>query len=327
MHGVMAAQLTRFQAKGAHLPHMSSPAAWTALHERCALEWWRTWGQEVPELQRLAKKITPLMIGSGPAERTWKDVDNILTKKRNALSMKTCLDLVFVRTWLRRELKIVTDEELECFKQWETELLNSATLYAGDVEPAHGAARAQRIFEDQFEAWEQVAINGTGGAGPRVLLGDVKRNMASKFRLQVVYRLHQHTVSIIHTHHTQFSLDRRSTRDCISWIKIQMVTHARMRIYDMHVAVVLMYTGILHTTHMTGTTGFYDNGGDPAAPADWEHRKIFGLIWENRRGWRVETKLCSDLTGASANYYINPTLIIMITESTRNRLVVFRSRM
>lgn len=141
------------------------------------------------------------MIGSGPAERTWKDVDQILTKKRNRLSMQTCLDLVFVRTWLRRELKIVTDEELECFKQWETELMQSATLYAGPVEPDTGTGRTQRIFEDHFEAWEQVAIDGTGGVGPRILLGDVKRNLASKFRLQVSYLHPQYTVSIIHTRH------------------------------------------------------------------------------------------------------------------------------
>ena len=77
-----------------------------------------------------------------------------------------------------------------------------------------------------------------------------------------------------------------------------------------------------------GTSGYYEDGGGDAAPeAEWEHRKIFGLIWENRRGWRLETKLCDDLTGPSANYIINPTLIRMITESNRNRMVDFRSRM
>ena len=39
------------------------------------------WGQEVPELQHLDMKLVPLLIGSGPAERVWKDVDNVLTKK------------------------------------------------------------------------------------------------------------------------------------------------------------------------------------------------------------------------------------------------------
>lgn len=164
---------------------MSSPAAWTNLHEKCAMEWWMTWGQEVPELQNLAIKLTPLMIGSGPAERTWKDVDFVLTKKRNRLKMQTCLDLVFVRTWLRRELKIVTHEEIECFKKWETELLKNANNYAGPVEPNAGTNKQMRIFEDRFEAWEQMAIDGTGGPGARIRLGLVKRNRDQKFRLQV----------------------------------------------------------------------------------------------------------------------------------------------
>ena len=32
IHGVMAAQLAKFQQKGGNLVHMSSPAAWTNLH-------------------------------------------------------------------------------------------------------------------------------------------------------------------------------------------------------------------------------------------------------------------------------------------------------
>ena len=44
-----------------------------------------------------------------------------------------------------------------------------------------------RIFEDKFEAWEQNAIDGTG-PGPRILLGVVKRDNASRFRLQEKYK-------------------------------------------------------------------------------------------------------------------------------------------
>ena len=51
----------------------------------------------------------------------------------------------------------------------------------------NGTDRIERIFEDHFEEWEQVAIDGTGGVGPRILLGDVKLNLTSKFRLQVIY--------------------------------------------------------------------------------------------------------------------------------------------
>ena len=136
----------KFHAKGGDLPHMSSPAVWTNLYEKCALEWWATWGVELPELQKFAVKVVPLLIGSGPAERTWKDVDSILTKKRNRFSMTNMLDMLHVRTWLWRELKKVSDSELECFKEWETELLRQSSFYDGEVEPDEGIQRHRRIL-------------------------------------------------------------------------------------------------------------------------------------------------------------------------------------
>ena len=51
------------------------------------------------------------------------------------------------------------------------------------------------------------------------------------------------------------------------------------------------------------------------------------LTWENLNGWRVETKLCGDLSGPSTNYLINEVLVRMIKESTRNTNVKFRSEM
>ena len=271
----MVRQLTKFQAKGSDLPHMSSTAAWTNLHSSCALEWWSSWGTEVPELQKLAMRLVPLLIGSGPAERTWKDVGNILTKNRNRLDMSTCLDLVFVRTWLRRELKVVSDEELEIFKDWEAELLLNASFYDGVVEPDDGVPTVtHRVFDDRIEDWELNAIDGTG-PGARIRLSDVKKNKQARFRLQEKYKM-------------LYFVDKDPDGSC----------------------------------------GYYDTAeGAAAATDEWEQRKIIGLIWENRRGWRLETKLCSELTGPSANYLINESMIRMIKESSRNRLIKFRSEM
>ena len=78
------------------MEHMSSAAAWKDLTSKCALQWWTQWGVETPELTRLAKKIVPLIVGSGAAERAWKDVANVLTKDRNKLNSDTTVDLVFV---------------------------------------------------------------------------------------------------------------------------------------------------------------------------------------------------------------------------------------
>ena len=274
LHGVMVRQLAQFQGKGAGLVHMASPSAWVNLHSQCALQWWLQWGTEVPELQRLTLKIVPLMIGSGPAERTWKDVGNILTKNRNRLGIAACIDLVFVRTWLRRELKLVTDEELEQLKGWETELLQEASFYTGTPDPDSGTEKELRIFEDTFEAWEQPAINGQG-VNPAIRLGEVRRSPV-RFRLQEKYK-------------GVFLLDKDPSDD-----------------YNY----------------------YSDAAAEPAPQRDWENRKIVNLVWENRRGWRAETKLCSALTGPSENYIIDAVLIRMIKDSRRNiRTVRFRSEM
>ena len=45
---------------------------------------------------------------------------------------------------------------------------------------------------------------------------------------------------------------------------------------------------------------------------------MMGLVWENFRGYRLETKLHDDLTDASINYLINDVMIHMIRESDRN---------
>ena len=254
---------------------MSSPAAWTRLHAKCALAWWAEWGMEVPELQSLAMKLVPLMIGSGPAERTWKDVGNVLTKNRNRLGVARCIDLVFVRTWLRRELKLVSDEELEQLKDWETELLSQASFYTGNVDPDSGEENAPRIFEDRFEAWEQPAIDGRG-VNPRIRLSEVKANKAARFRLQEKYK-------------GMFLLDKDPSDE----------------------------------------SGFYDADGDndPMPRDQWEHRKIWGVEWTSRKGWFAATKICNAPDGSSENYVIDETLIRMIKDSPRNRLVRFRSEM
>ena len=124
------------------------------------------------------------MVGSGSAERNWKDVANVLTKNRNRMTSQRCIDLVYVRTWLRRELKSLDDAGLECFKEWEVELLRQAS---GEPESDTTADPQRRIFEDRFEEWEQDAIDGSA-SDPPLSLGNVKRNKRAMFRLQEKYQ-------------------------------------------------------------------------------------------------------------------------------------------
>ena len=75
---------------------------------------------------------------------------------------------------------------------------------------------------------------------------------------------------------------------------------------------------------------FVDKSPEPTdgdvPEAQWEHRKILGLGWENFKGWRLETKIHTDLTGSSALYLVNDELIRMIRDSPFNTKQM-RSRM
>ena len=79
-------------------------------------------------------------------------------------------------------MKLVSDEELEVFKEWETRLLRETSFYDGPVEPNEGREKEVRIFEDHIEDWEMNAADDTG-PGEAIPLGRVRRDGAAKFRL------------------------------------------------------------------------------------------------------------------------------------------------
>ena len=62
-------------------------------------------------------KIVPLLIGSGPAERTWKDVGQIFTKNRNRLGayyLSLMTGLFVVLRNLAYYAKIARNSEFHC---------------------------------------------------------------------------------------------------------------------------------------------------------------------------------------------------------------------
>ena len=193
----------------------------------------------------------------------------------------------------------MSDSELECFKEWETELLRQSSFYDGEVEPDEGIQRQRRICEYTIEEWELKAIDGKGPS-PAIPLGQVRRNNTAKFRLQEKYK-------------GLYFIDKDPDgRRYVSW-----TTYAHIPCINCNPA--------LH--HYKGVHGYYDDDTeDNAAPADqWENRKILGLAWQNFSGFRLETKLCDDLTGATTNYLINASMIRMIKESKLNRKIQLRS--
>ena len=64
---------------------------------------------------------------------------------------------------------------------------------------------------------------------------------------------------------------------------------------------------------------------------DWEHRVITGLVWEARKGWKVQTKFHkarvgdTDVKQGLQPYFINDSLHTMIRDSPNNGGKVMQS--
>ncbi|KAK4278372.1 hypothetical protein QN277_016227 [Acacia crassicarpa] len=58
--------------------------------------WWESYGDGVPELQKLAIRVLSLTCNSSGCERNWSVFEMVHTKKRNCLKQKTINNVVFV---------------------------------------------------------------------------------------------------------------------------------------------------------------------------------------------------------------------------------------
>ena len=187
-------QLAMFQQKGSGTNEMSQPGAWVGFDKTMTKDWWIAFGGEtnMRELRDLALLITPLLCGSGPAERTWKPCKAILTGDRNRTSVDKMKKIVFVQKWLLKQFVIPDRETVNEFKEWEIALLEAAAAAAttddddddDDDDDGNNRRRSRQSvnFVDKFESWELNAINGKGPVAhtPRPIYGQ-HRKPVSRF--------------------------------------------------------------------------------------------------------------------------------------------------
>ncbi|KAF6165221.1 hypothetical protein GIB67_030403 [Kingdonia uniflora] len=74
------------------------------------VEWWITFGSEVPALQRFAKRVLGLTSAASLCERIWSTFDNIHTKKMNCLEHDRMRDLAYIQ--YNRRLKKRYEERI-----------------------------------------------------------------------------------------------------------------------------------------------------------------------------------------------------------------------
>ncbi|KAF6151455.1 hypothetical protein GIB67_016267 [Kingdonia uniflora] len=61
------------------------------------IEWWITFGSEVPVLQRFVKRVIGLTSAASSYEMIWSTFDNIHTKKRNCLEHDRIRDIAYIQ--------------------------------------------------------------------------------------------------------------------------------------------------------------------------------------------------------------------------------------
>ncbi|KAK2354618.1 hAT dimerization domain-containing protein / transposase protein [Trifolium repens] len=89
------AQLEAFKTRA---KFFGSPIAMAALGTKTPAQWWESYGDEHPELQKFAIRVLSLTCSSSGCERNWSAFEMIHTKRRNRLKQKTMNDVVFVMT-------------------------------------------------------------------------------------------------------------------------------------------------------------------------------------------------------------------------------------
>ncbi|KAK2431194.1 hypothetical protein QL285_029453 [Trifolium repens] len=89
------AQLEAFKTRA---NFFGSPIAMAALGTKIPAQWWESYGDEHPELQKFAIRVLSLTCSSSGCERNWSAFEMIHTKRRNRLKQKTMNDVVFVMT-------------------------------------------------------------------------------------------------------------------------------------------------------------------------------------------------------------------------------------
>ncbi|CAJ2656669.1 unnamed protein product [Trifolium pratense] len=91
-----------------------SPIAMAALETNTAAQWWESYGDEHPELQKFAICVLSLTCSSSGCERNWSAFEMVHRKRRNRLKQKTMNDVVFVMTNSRLSKNNKTRKVVDC---------------------------------------------------------------------------------------------------------------------------------------------------------------------------------------------------------------------
>jgi len=83
------------------------------------IDWWSTYGFEIPELAEVAKKVLSQPVSSSSAERDWGAYSYIHNVKRNHLNNARADKLVFIHSRIRLFSCFSKDYKTGSYKYWD----------------------------------------------------------------------------------------------------------------------------------------------------------------------------------------------------------------
>ncbi|QHO24890.1 uncharacterized protein DS421_12g376240 [Arachis hypogaea] len=122
---IIDSQLEDFKSKA---KFFGRDVAKNALKTKTPSQWWDSYGDEHPELQKFAIRVLSLTCSSSGCERNWSAFEMVHTKRRNRLKTSTMNDVVFVMTNSRlarkkpsRNTADYSFEDLDSDEEWIVE--------------------------------------------------------------------------------------------------------------------------------------------------------------------------------------------------------------
>ncbi|XP_027340931.1 uncharacterized protein LOC113854230 [Abrus precatorius] len=156
-------QLEDFKSRSGYF---GSRVAELGLTNKTPIQWWESYGDEYPELQKFAIRILSLTCSSSSCERNWSVFEKVHVKKRNHLKQKAINDAVFVmansRLCAKKSKKEVFNiEDIPSDDDWivennqnldlEMDILAKGNLIQVGEDDNAGSANGGAPLQDDFE--------------------------------------------------------------------------------------------------------------------------------------------------------------------------------
>ncbi|KAH1094864.1 hypothetical protein GYH30_040248 [Glycine max] len=128
-----------------------------------AAYWWRMFGSQTPNLQKLAIKILSLTCSASGCERNWSVFEQIHSKKRNRLEHKRLHDLVFVKYNQQLKQRYNARDEIDPISLNDIDVCNEWLVGEMDQDDDNDAGN-DLVFEDD-DALNWATVYQASGVG------------------------------------------------------------------------------------------------------------------------------------------------------------------